>query len=90
MRKSYWGEERLEDCIFQKMVQIFTHSPPQAPPKNEIPPEIGRYFMGRISDGIASRRGRVARQIPMRIPPPINVFISVALAEMQAPMNEKI
>jgi hypothetical protein len=51
---------------------------------------MGRYFMGRISDGIASRRGRVARQIPIRIPPPINVFISVALAEMQAPTNEKI
>lgn len=64
---------------------LHTHSPPTAPPMNANPFARGRCFMGRISEGIACTMEIVASVTPIRIPPPMSIFIDVALAQIMEP-----
>jgi hypothetical protein len=66
-----------------------TYNPPKAPPRNANPFARARYFKGKTSDGIACTIEIVESVHPTRIPPPISIFIEVALAETTAPMNER-
>jgi len=59
--------------------------PPTVPPMPQKPCAIARYFNGRISEGIACTMDIVARVDPIMMPPPISMFMDVALAEMMAP-----
>ena len=67
-----------------------TYSPPNAPPRKFEPLAIARYFKGRTSAGIATMMPRDERPTPIRIPPPINWLIPVALAETQEPANAMV
>jgi len=61
------------------------YSPPRAPPMNANPFASARYFKGRISEGIAWTIEMVASVTPIRMPPPISIFIEVAFAQITAP-----
>jgi len=65
------------------------YNPPTAPPRNANPLARARYFKGKTSDGIAWTIEIVERVHPTRMPPPMSIFIEVALAEMTAPMKER-
>lgn len=54
---------------------------------NEKPFARARYFRGKISDGMAWTIAIVESVVPMSMPPPINMLIEVAFAEMIAPTN---
>lgn len=60
-------------------------NPPTAPPRNAKPLASALYLSGSTSDGIACTMEIVDRVTPIRMPPPINIAILVALAEMMAP-----
>ena len=64
-----------------------THVPPITPATPASPFAKGRYFRGRISEGIDWTIEMVASVVPMRIPPPINIDMLVALAQMMEPMH---
>jgi len=66
-----------------------TYNPPTAPPRNANPLAKARYFNGKTSDGIACTIEIVESVHPTRIPPPISIFIEVALAETTAPIKER-
>src|SRR4051812_10835841 len=60
---------------------------PRVPEIKANPFERGRYLYGRISEGIAWTMATVGKVNPIRIPPPMSMFILVAFAEIIAPAN---
>jgi len=62
-----------------------TYNPPTAPPRKAKPFANARYFKGKISLGIAWTMEIVDKVTLMRIPPPMNIDIELALAEITAP-----
>lgn len=63
------------------------YSAPRVPEIKPKPFESGRYLYGRISEGIAWMMAMVGNVKPIRIPPPMSMFILVAFAEITAPAN---
>ena len=61
------------------------YSAPRVPEIKPKPFESGRYLYGRISEGIAWMMAMVGNVKPIRIPPPMSMFILVAFAERTRP-----
>jgi hypothetical protein len=65
-----------------------TYNPPTAPPRKANPFARALYFRGSTSEGIAWTMEIVESVKPTKIPPPMSIFMDVALAEITAPTNE--
>lgn len=64
-----------------------TYVPPRKPAIPAKPFASAQYLSGRISEGIDWTIDMVARVVSIRIPPPINMDMDVAFAQMMAPIQ---